>query len=101
MPAHWAAAFRRNEAGGIGDAASVGVSPELTPCFHEVLVAYPALAGNAGNAPFAVYDDQLLLGQVAVDQRSPPSGPVFQGVPWHSLGTFLTTQRHLAGHAVG
>jgi len=43
----------------------------------------------ASNAPFRVYDDMVELGATAVDQRYAPSGPVFAGFTWESLGTFV------------
>ena len=43
---------------------------------------------RATNAPFTVYDGSVSKGTFTVNQMVAPSGPVFQGRPWQSLGTF-------------
>ncbi len=46
---------------------------------------------QAKNAPYTVYDDLVALGTVLVDQHGAPSGPIFEGVRWESLGIFSIT----------
>ncbi len=78
---------RRNNGGGIGDTA-IWEFTGVEPGRYEVLVTYEALGYEATDAPYSVYDDTILEGTVRVRQKSPPSGPVFDGVPWESLGVF-------------
>jgi hypothetical protein len=79
--------YRKNNGSGIGDTA-VWTFAGVTPCVYEVLVAYPTSASFAVNAPFRVFDDTTARGLKRIDQTVPPSGPVYNGVPWRSLGAF-------------
>jgi hypothetical protein len=88
--ARWAAydgAQRRQDGSGIGDAA-IWEFANLQPGWYEVLISYAAAAGQATNAPFSVYDGAVCDGTVLVNQTLAPSGAVFQGVPWESLGLY-------------
>lgn len=62
---------------------------DLEPCKYEVLITYPALGFQASDARFIVFDGPTNLGAVKVNQRQIPSGPVYQGVRWESLGEFV------------
>jgi hypothetical protein len=60
----------------------------LEPGWYEVLVTFPHQVDYAGDAPYTVYDDAAVEGTVRVSQAVAPSGEIFQGVPWESLGVF-------------
>ena len=79
--------LRCQSGSGVGDAA-VWEFPNLEPGWYEVLVTYAAAPGQATNAPFSVYDGAVCDGTVLVNLTLPPSGAVFQGVPWESLGLY-------------
>ena len=55
---------------------------------YEVLVTWKEDDGQASNAPYAIYDGATAEGTFEVDQTVAPSGAIFQGVPWESLGVF-------------
>jgi hypothetical protein len=86
-PTAFEGTLRRQDGSGIGDAA-VWEFANLQPGWYEVLVTYAAAADQATNAPFSVYDGAVCDGTVPINQTQPPSGAVFQGVPWESLGLF-------------
>jgi hypothetical protein len=67
---------------------------QVTPGWHRVLVTYDADNDHAkaSNAPYRIYDGEVAIATVRVDQTKPPSGSVFAGVPWESLGVFPITQ---------
>jgi hypothetical protein len=67
---------------------SIWTFTELDPGHYEVYVTYPASILHATYTPFTVYDNNALLGSVTVDQTISPTGPVYDGVPWQSLGEF-------------
>jgi len=60
----------------------------LAPGWYEVLVTWHEQSNRANNAPFTIYDGVDVEGSVAVNQQVAPSGSVFQGRPWDSLGVF-------------
>jgi hypothetical protein len=49
------------------------------------------VADSAPAAPYRIFDGATLRGTVNVDQRVEPSGPVFGGRPFQTLGTFSVT----------
>jgi hypothetical protein len=62
---------------------------DLTAGRYKVFVTYRKAGYQARNARFHVYDRSTELGVAIVNQRTPPSGPVYQGYRWDSLGTFV------------
>lgn len=62
--------------------------PSLAPARYEVYITYTVYSNRASNAPFTIYDAQLQLAQVQVNQRQAPSGPTYDGVAWQSLGRY-------------
>jgi hypothetical protein len=86
-----AAAYRGryyyNNPGKVGDKATWTFSG-VENCDYEVFVTYPRNASYATLAPFTIYDGGVALSQVNVNQRLTPAGPIFDGVPWQSLGVF-------------
>jgi ELWxxDGT repeat protein len=66
---------------------------------YSVLVTWPEHASRASDAHFGVADgtgaplipDGGAGGELVVNQRLAPSGPVLQGRPWQALGTFTLT----------
>jgi hypothetical protein len=82
--------FRWNNGGYIGDKAFWQFTG-LSPGWCQVLVTFPPQAAQASNARYTVYDGSVSRGTVRVNQRVAPSGAVFEGSPWQSLGVFLIT----------
>lgn len=78
---------RWNNGGNFGDKAKWAFA-ELDPGWYEVLVTFPCRADQASDAPYKVQDRLLFLETVRVDQTVPPSGGVFEGSTWQSLGVF-------------
>jgi hypothetical protein len=62
---------------------------------YELFATWVALANNATNATYKVYDGTAatgtLLGSVVVDQTQSPSTALINGSLWDKLGTFSTT----------
>ena len=63
----------------------------LEPGWYEVLVTFPNEGNQASNAPYTVYGGATAKGTVTVDQRVDPSGAIFEGSRWESLGSFSIT----------
>jgi len=82
--------LRWNNGGNVGDKAKWNFTG-LDLGWYEVLVTFPREGNQAGDAPYTVYDGPLALGTVRVDQTVAPSGAVFEGSTWESLGSFLIT----------
>ena len=82
--------LRWNNGGGIGDKASWQFTG-LEVGWYEVLVTYPNEGNQATDAPFTVYDGAVARGTVRINQQVAPSGAVFEGSPWESLGKFSIT----------
>jgi hypothetical protein len=59
---------------------------------YRISTTWLALASAASNAPFSIYDGTKLLGTVAVNQKSSPSGNSYAGSTWQSLGNFAITR---------
>lgn len=55
---------------------------------YEVLVTWKTKDNLATNAPYTFYDGTTAEGTITVNQMLAPSGPIFEGVPWESLGVF-------------
>ncbi len=64
---------------------------ELTPREYKVFATWNARDNQASNAPYTVYDGVVTEGTVTVDMRAAPSGELFEGLPWESLGIFSIT----------
>ena len=79
--------YFRNNNGALGDKATWTFC-YLENCRHEVFVTYPPAAIHASLAPYTIYDNGILLARVNVNQRLAPTGPLFDGVRWQSLGVF-------------
>jgi hypothetical protein len=62
----------------------------ITPGWHEVFLAFDADSprAKATEAPVSIYDGEVAVATVLVDQTQPPAGNVFAGVAWKSLGVF-------------
>jgi hypothetical protein len=62
---------------------------------YDVFATWVALANNATNATYKVYDGTAatgtLLGSVVIDQTQSPSAALVNGSLWDKLGTFSTT----------
>ncbi len=82
--------LRWNDGGGTGDKASWQFTG-LEVGWYEVLVTYPSEGNQATDAPFTVYDGAVARGTVRISQKVAPSGAVFEGSPWESLGKFSIT----------
>jgi type II secretory pathway pseudopilin PulG len=78
---------RWNNGGGVGDKAQWQFTG-LAPGWYQVLVTFPNGGDQASDAPYTVYDGSLAKGTVRIDQRVAPSGPIFEGSRWASLGLF-------------
>ncbi len=79
--------LRFNNGGNLGDTAHWQFT-ELQPGWYEVLVTFPGEGNQASNAPYTINDGPVAKGTVRVNQKQAPSGPVFEGSPWKSLGAF-------------
>ena len=53
--------------------------------------SWNAVANEATNAPYALYDGSTLLTTVLVDQTKKASGPSYGGVPFQTLATVTVT----------
>ena len=82
--------FRRQN-GWIGSDKAYWQFTGLEPGWYEVLVSYGPHDNQAKNAPFTVFDGTVAKDTVRVNQRKAPSGPVFDGSPWESLGLYSIT----------
>lgn len=60
----------------------------LTPGWYEVRITWLQGSGLATDAPFTVYEGSDNLGSRDINQMIAPSGAVYGGRPWESLGTF-------------
>jgi prepilin-type N-terminal cleavage/methylation domain-containing protein len=60
----------------------------LAPGSYEILVTWFERVDYATDAPFTVYDGATVEGTVLINQQLAPSGAVFCGRPWESLGVF-------------
>jgi hypothetical protein len=60
----------------------------ITPGSYEIQVTWMPKSNRATNAPFTVYDGTNLERTIRLNQQLEPSGPVFGGRPFQSLGTF-------------
>lgn len=78
---------RWNNGGHAGDKATWQFT-DLSPGWYEVLVTYPHEGNQASDAPYTVYDGPTVRGTVRISQKVAPSGPVFEGSRWESLGLF-------------
>ena len=78
--------YRENENGAGSDKASWEFGG-LEAGWYEVLVTWGS-EGWATDAPYTVLDGETVLATVRVNQKNDPSGAVFEGVPWESLGVF-------------
>jgi extracellular elastinolytic metalloproteinase len=58
----------------------------LAPGIYTVQATW--MWGNADQAPYSIFDGTTLRGTVVVNQVPEPSGPVFGGRPFQTLGTF-------------
>ena len=76
---------RKNKKNG-GDSA-IWTFHGLPICAYEVLVTYPK--HKEKNAPYHVYDDVSELRVVEVNQDNDPSGPLYDGSLWDSLGGYV------------
>ncbi|MFV2069234.1 MAG: prepilin-type N-terminal cleavage/methylation domain-containing protein, partial [Pirellulales bacterium] len=65
--------------------------PGLTPREYTIFATWEARAQQATNAPYTVYDGAVAEGTVTVDMQVVPSGELFEGVLWESLGAFSIT----------
>ncbi len=79
--------LRWNNGGGVGDKAKWRFEG-IAPGWYEVLVTFGEAADQASDAPYTVYDDSVAKATVRVDQTVAPSGTIFEGSPWESLGLF-------------
>ena len=61
------------------------------PGSYDVAVTYSAQGNRATNAPYTIYDGNIALGTVSVNQQSTPNDFIDQGVGWKDLGTFTIT----------
>jgi type II secretory pathway pseudopilin PulG len=78
--------YRENELGAGSDKASWEFAG-LEAGWYEVLVTW-GRDGWATDAPYTVLDGETPLATVRVNQSNDPSGAVFEGSPWESLGVF-------------
>jgi len=78
--------YRENENGTGSDKASWEFAG-LEAGWYEVLVTW-GTEGWATDAPYTVLDGETALATVRVNQSNDPSGAVFEGVSWESLGVF-------------
>ena len=60
----------------------------LTPGWYDVLATWSERSIQATDAPYSVYDDLEFEGTFPMNQQLDPTGAVFQGRPWDSLGVF-------------
>jgi hypothetical protein len=73
---------------GVGSNTANWEFTNLPPGWYEVLVTWHEQSNRADNAPFAIYDGVDVEGIFPVNQQVAPSGAVYQGRPWASLGVF-------------
>ena len=67
----------------------------VTPGQYQVAITWTADADRATNASYSIYDGDVLLGRVTVNQQQAPSGFTDQGANWKALGTFNITGNSL------
>ena len=67
----------------------------LRPGWYQIWVTWPPVGNHATNSPYSIYDGGSLVSTVAVDQTLTPSGPLFAGSPWESLGAYLISADNL------
>lgn len=79
--------FRWNNSGGWGDKARWQFTG-LEAGWYEVLVTWAEDINQATDARYTVYDDSVAKATISVDQTVAPSGAIFEGSPWESLGLF-------------
>ena len=60
----------------------------VIPGWYDVRITWLELSNRATNSPFTVYDGSVSKGTFTVNQQLAPSGAVFGGRPWQSLGIF-------------
>jgi type II secretory pathway pseudopilin PulG len=82
--------LRWNIGEGTGDKASWQFTG-LEAGWYEVLVTFPNEGNQASDAPYTVYDGSVARGTVRISQKLPPSGAIFDGSRWESLGVFSTS----------
>jgi PKD repeat protein len=58
---------------------------------YTVQASWNAVANEATDAPYALYDGSTLLSTVLVDQTQKASGPSYGGVPFQTLATVTVT----------
>ncbi|MEQ9380101.1 MAG: PKD domain-containing protein [Pirellulales bacterium] len=81
----------RIHAAGTGTATAAWEFTHLEAGLQEVLVTWPQDPTLASDATYKIYDGETLVGTISRDQRVAPSGPVYAGTPWESLGVFTAT----------
>jgi hypothetical protein len=75
-----------------GDATATWTFDNLASGYYKVYITYTASGNLASNAPFKIYDNDTLVGEVSVDQRAAPGDDVDLGASWKYLGKFHVTQ---------
>jgi hypothetical protein len=75
-----------------GNATATWTFENLAAGYYKVYITYTAAGNLASNAPFKVYDNDTLVGEVSVDQRAAPGDDVDLGASWKYLGKFHITQ---------
>lgn len=83
----FAGELRRHDGSGVGDAAIWEFSG-IAAGWYQVLVTYDADDNYATDAPYTVFDGATAEATVRIDQTEDPSGGLFQGYRWESLGLF-------------
>lgn len=68
----------------------------LSPGWYEVLATWCGGSDQAPDAPYTVWDGTEFEDTIRVDQSQEPTGPVFNGRPWTSLGVFALQATSLA-----
>lgn len=63
----------------------------VTPGTYNVATTWSALANRASNAPFSIYDGNVLLETVLVNQKNIPNDFTDSNTNWFNLGTFSIT----------
>jgi hypothetical protein len=78
-----------------GDATATWTFENLAAGYYKVYkvyITYTAAGNLASNAPFKIYDNDTLVGEVSVNQRAAPGDDVDLGASWKYLGKFHVTQ---------
>src|SRR3989304_5671051 len=95
----WAGEYRANAFGGshrwnnpeTGDDKAHWEFTGIEAGWYQVLVTFAEAEDQATSAPYTVYDGAVAKGTVTVNQTIAPSGAVFEGSAWESLGLFSIT----------